>query len=197
MNKIVFLKELELSLNKLKASEIEKHINYYDEMISDYMENGMSEESAVERIGNPKMIAKELMEGYDSIKITMPGTGSRILNIVLLILGFPLWGSLLLSAVLLLLSFYIVLWCIPFATGASGIGFFAASIVGIIGSPFVMVNSVSVGIIQLGAGIASIGISTLFIFATIILYRKIIILTKNFNKKLKGMFWRRVKYNEN
>ena len=62
MNKIVFLKELELSLNKLKASEIEKHINYYDEMISDYMENGMSEESAVERIGNPKMIAKELME---------------------------------------------------------------------------------------------------------------------------------------
>ena len=72
------------------------------------MENGMSEEDAVAKIGAPKRIAEELIEGYDSIKIDMPTTKSQLLNMTLLILGFPLWGSLLLSGILLLLSIYII-----------------------------------------------------------------------------------------
>jgi Predicted membrane protein len=192
MNKIVFLKELELNLSKMKASDIEKHITFYDEMISDYMENGMLEEAAVAKIGDPKTIAEELIEGYDSIKIDMPVTRSKFLNMTLLILGFPLWGSLLLSGILLLASIYIILWCIPFVTGLGSIGFFTTSVIGIIGAPFIMLKSLPVGFVQLGAGIASIGISFLFGFATLIMCKKFSDLTKMFNYKLKTFLKRRV-----
>jgi uncharacterized membrane protein len=192
MNKIVFLKELELNLSKLKASDIEKHITFYDEMISDYMENGMLEEAAVAKIGDPKTIAEELIEGYDSIKIDMPVTRSKLLNMTLLILGFPLWGSLLLSGILLLASIYIVLWCIPFVTGVGSIGFFTTSVIGIIGAPFIMVKSLPVGFVQLGTGIASIGISFLLGIATLIMCKKFSDLTKMFNYKLKTFLKRRV-----
>ncbi|MDF2472607.1 MAG: hypothetical protein K0R21_389 [Anaerocolumna sp.] len=192
MNKEVFLKELTFYLNKMKNADKDKFITFYDEMISDYIENGMSEEDAVNKIGAPKRIAEELLESHDSVKIDMPSTGSRVLNMMLLILGFPLWGSILLAGILLLVSFYILFWCIPFTTGVSCIGFFSTSIISIIGSPFIMSRSMSVGIMQLGTGIASIGISFLLGTATLKLSKKFIVITKKFNIKLVALFKKKV-----
>lgn len=192
MNKDEFLKELTYYLQKMKDSEKMKFITYYEEMISDYVENGVSEDEAVIKIGSPKKIAEELLESYGSVKINMPSTGSRGLNITLLILGFPLWGCLLLSGILLLISMYTVLWCVPFATGVGSMGFLSTSIVGILGSPFIMSKSLSVGVIQLGSGVASIGISLLLGMATITLSKKIFMLTKKINMKLMGVFKKKV-----
>lgn len=188
MNKAGFLKELDLYLHKMKDTEKNKFITYYDEMISDYIEHGISEEEAVIKIGAPRKIAEELLENYDSVRINLPSTGSKVFNITLLILGFPLWGSLLLAGILILISIYIVFWCIPFTTGVSCLGFLSTSIVGILGSPFIMSNSLSVGIIQLGTGIASIGISFLLGMVTVYLSKNFIVITKRFNIKLVKLF---------
>ena len=61
MNKAEFLNELSFCLQNMNDSEKNKFIIYYDEMISDYVENGMSEEDAVNKIGAPKKIAEELI----------------------------------------------------------------------------------------------------------------------------------------
>ena len=103
---------------------------------------------------------------------------------ILLILGFPLWGSLLLTAVLLILSAYIIIWCIPFTTGVSSIAFFVASLVSIIGSPFMMADVLTVGIVQLGLGITSVGISILLGLVTIYLSKKFIVITKQLTFKV-------------
>jgi hypothetical protein len=55
-----------------------------------------------------------------------------------------------------------------------------------------MIKSVSIGIMQLGTGIASVGISLLLGFATIDLSKKLIILTKNLNAKLAALFKKKV-----
>ena len=192
MNKAEFLNELSFYLQNMNDSEKNKFIIYYDEMISDYVENGMSEEGAVNKIGAPKKIAEELLGDYGSVKLNLPSTGSRWLNIILTVIGFPLWGSVLLAFLLMVLSVYLIIWCVPFATGAGCVGFFTTSIIGIVGSPFVMIKNVPIGIMQLGTGIASIGISLLLGFATIDLSKKIIIITKNLNIKLVGLFKKKV-----
>ncbi len=192
MNKAEFLNELSFCLQHMNDSEKNKFIIYYDEMISDYVENGMTEEDAVDKIGSPKKIAEELLDDSGSVKISLPSTGIKGLNVLLTVLGFPLWGSLLLAFILMVFSLYVIIWCVPFATGALSIGFFTTSIIGIVGSPFVMIKSVSIGIMQLGTGIASVGISLLLGFATIDLSKKLIILTKNLNAKLAALFKKKV-----
>ncbi len=192
MNKAVFLKELAFHLNKMKNADKDRFLTYYDEIISDYIENGIPEEDAVNKIGVPIKVAEELLESQDSLKIDMPSTGSRSLNILLLILGFPLWGSLLLAGILMLISIYIILWCIPFTTGVGCIGFLATSIIGFVGSPFIIAKSLPVGIVQLGTSIAAVGISILLGIATMKLSEIFIAITKRFNTKLIVLFKRRV-----
>ena len=193
MNKLEFLSELENNLKKLEKDECRKFITYYEEMIEDYKENGVVEVEAIKKIGSPKSIANDILSEQDSVMIRIPSTGSRKINAILLIVGFPLWGSLLLAAALCVLSAYIVIWCIPFTTGVSAIGFFITMLVSILGSPFVMVkDSLAVGLIQFGLGFASIGISVLLAIVTVYLVKKFVPLSKSFTLKLVRSFQRKV-----
>lgn len=192
MNKAEFLNELTLCLQDMNDTERNKFVVYYDEMISDYMENGMKEEIAVNKIGIPKKIAEELINNNDNVRIDLPSSGNKVLYPVLTIIGFPLWGSVLLSVILLVFSIYVMIWCVPFAAAAGSVGFLASSILGIIGSPFVMARNISVGMMQLGTGIASIGISLLLGIVTIQLSKKFVVITKNFNRKLTALFKKKV-----
>lgn len=193
MNKSEFLSELESNLKKLEKDECRKFITYYEEMIEDYKDNGVLEAEAIKKIGSPKSIANEILSEQDTVMITIPSTGSRKINAILLILGFPLWGSLLLAVALCVLSAYIVIWCIPFTTGVSAIGIFITMLVSILGSPFVMVtDSLAVGLVQFGIGIASIGISVLLAIVTVYLVKKFVPLSKSFTLKLVRSFQRKV-----
>ncbi len=192
MNKVEFLKELELYLLKMNDSEKNKFITYYDEMISDYIENGMIEDEAVKKIGTPVKIAEEILDDYNSVKLNLPSTESKILNIIITIIGFPLWGSVLLSVILLVLSVYILFWCVPIITGAGCVGFFASAIIGIVGTPLVMSQSISIGVIQLGTSVASVGITVLLGIVTIDLSKRFMNITRKFNVKLVELFKRKV-----
>ncbi len=178
MNKTDFLNALDICLKRMQKKEREKFITYYDEMISDYIEAGMTEEAAVQKVGNPDAVAKEILSEADTVVLPIPHIQNKVVLIILLILGFPLWGMLLLTALLTLFCAYVALWCIPFATGLGAVTFFMASLVSIIGTPIIMTGSLPVGITQLGLGIASLGISILLTFATIPLVKKFAFETK-------------------
>ena len=66
--------------------------------------------------------------------------------------------------------------------------FFITSIVGIIGSPFIMIDNLSVGVIQLGLGIASVGIASLLTIATITISKKMIQITHLLTFKLSNIW---------
>lgn len=68
MTKKAFCKELNRALKKVKRKERAGCINHYEELISDLMENGMSEEEAVNSLGNVKDIADDLMQNMDQDK---------------------------------------------------------------------------------------------------------------------------------
>lgn len=62
MSKNKFLKALKKELRSLTPAERQKNISYYEEIIADMMENGLSEESAIEKIGSPEKVAQEILE---------------------------------------------------------------------------------------------------------------------------------------
>ena len=61
MKKEQFIKNLRYSLRKLKKDEREKYLAYYEEIISDMIENGVSEEEAVAHQGGTKEVAEEIL----------------------------------------------------------------------------------------------------------------------------------------
>ena len=87
--------------------------------------------------------------------------------IVLLVLGFPLWGSLLLVAAIVLLCLYICLFLPAFVLGVLALGCLASALVGVVGTPVLMLDvglftgGLPAGLFQLGLSVALLGLAVL------------------------------------
>lgn len=79
MSKKIFLKTLKRELRALNSSELQKNISYYDEIIADMMESGLSEEAAIEKIGAPQKIAREILENTSPENMRKKDIPGRIL----------------------------------------------------------------------------------------------------------------------
>lgn len=67
MTKQEFLQELRLALQgQLSQAAINENIRYYDNYIMEEMRKGSSEEMVTGRLGNPRLIAKTLIDTTDS-----------------------------------------------------------------------------------------------------------------------------------
>ena len=60
MNKKEFLRKMDYYLLAINDEERYRFVGYYEEMIEDYLENGLSEEEAIQKIGDPKQITKKI-----------------------------------------------------------------------------------------------------------------------------------------
>jgi uncharacterized membrane protein len=198
MSKGEFLQSLERLLKSLSKSEREKSLSYYSEIIDDYMEDGYSEEDAVEQVGNPGVIAQEILEEQEGKEGRQLSGGMKGLIAVLLVLGFPLWGSLMLAGVCLLLaaalmvvSVYIVIWCIPVCTGACSVSSLVLSVVSMGGAAIIVFQNPAAGVIQLGVGMVSAGIFVLFGLLTWVLGKIFVGVTARFSRWLAGIIIRK------
>ena len=99
MNKIEYLAELRKGLSGLPQEEIEERVTFYSEMIDDRMEEGLSESEAVGAIGTiSDVVAQILAETPITTLVKEKVRTNRAMKaweIVLLVLGSPLWLSLL------------------------------------------------------------------------------------------------------
>lgn len=167
MTKSEFLRRLSGALVKCGKNERKSHIAYYSELIDDYQEEGMTEEQAVAALGNPAEIAAEILAESGAAP-SMP-LSTKILIGILLVLGFPLWGSLVLAGLLLVLCGFALLWCVPLLSACFTVAALILAVVSIPGSILVIQQSASLGLIQLGVGTACAGAFILGAFLTIFL----------------------------
>lgn len=160
MTKQLFLNELSAALHGLSREERYRTLSYYDELIDDRVEDGQSEEEAVESLGSPEQIAREILGEEEPAPST--SKGRKVWLIVLLVLGFPLWGSLLLTAAILLLCVYICLFLPVFLLGVMALAFLASALIGVVGTPFLIVDvGLPAGLFQLGMSVALLGLAVL------------------------------------
>ena len=165
MTKQLFLNELSAALHGLPREERYRTLRYYDELIDDRMEDGQSEEEAVSGLGEPEQVAREILGEEEAPAST--GKGRKVWLIVLLALGFPLWGSLLLAAVIVLLCVYLCLFLPAFVLGVLALASLAGAVVGVAGTPFLILDvglfagGLPAGLFQLGMSVALLGLAVL------------------------------------
>lgn len=114
MNKQEFLTELQQGLSQLPEGEIQNHLEYYEEMIADRMEDGMTEEAAVACLGDPQQAARQILAELPLTTLVktriQPKKGWSGTAIALAFLGAPLWVPLVIAAVSVVGSMYLVVW---------------------------------------------------------------------------------------
>lgn len=165
MTKQMFLNQLAGELHRMPQEERFRTLSYYDELVDDRIEDGQSEEEAVASLGDPGQVAREIL-GEEEASVSTK-TGRKVWLIVLLVLGFPLWGSLLLAGICLLLSIYLLLFVPTLVLGALALGFLAAAVMGVLGTPFlifdqgIFAGGLPAGVFQLGLSVALLGLSIL------------------------------------
>ncbi len=115
MKKQEFLRALKKRLSPLSAGEAQEHVGFYSEMIDDRIEEGLTEESAVAAVGGIEEIAEQIISEASAGKDSDKENGKRKLKvweIVLLIVGSPIWLSVLVAVFAVFWSLIIALWAV-------------------------------------------------------------------------------------
>lgn len=198
MNKQEFLTQLRKELSGLPQKDIEEYLTFYNEMIEDRIEEGLSEEEAVSAVGSLEEIVKQIVSDTSLIKIAKERIKQKrqikAWEIVLLILGSPIWLSLGLAVFAVILSLYISLWAVIISLWAIFASVVACSISGILSCVFFNIggNGAS-GVAMLAAGIVCAGLSIFMFYGCKTATKGILILTKKMAIWIKNCFIKKEK----
>ena len=164
MTKIQFLLALDEMLAALPEKEAEERIAFYVEMIEDRMEEGLSEEEAVASVGAVEELAQQILAESSEKKSAKPKKQRKAGQIVLLVLGSPLWIALLAAAFAVVLALFVSLWAVIIAFWAVFASLAACAFgTTVAGVGFALNGKLLPGIAMIGAGIVCAGL-TIFAF---------------------------------
>ncbi len=198
MNKLEFLTELSSKLHGLPKKDIAERLNFYSEMIDDRIEAGLSESEAINAVGNPDKIAEQIIADTPFSKIAKerikPSRKLSVLEIVLLVLGSPIWLSLLIALIAVIFSVYVSLWSVVIALWSVFVSLLACGIAGIIACPVLLIGGkLSLAITLLGGGMLCGGLSIFMFYACKYTTKGILFLTKKIAFWIKNCFIRKEK----
>ena len=111
MTKKEFLAALRRKLRAVPQAELRERLGFYSEIIDDKMEEGLTEGEAVADVGNIDEIAAQILADVE-IPAKNSKTPTSPWQIVLLIIGSPIWLSILISVYAVMWSVVITLWAV-------------------------------------------------------------------------------------
>ena len=190
MTKNEFVFELRKRLNGISKEAIDSRIEFYSEMIDDAIEEGLSEDEAVSKIGSIDEVVNKILEEtplHSIVKEKAKKTRKpKAWEIVLLILGFPLWFPLLITGCVLALVAYLLIWVLVLVIYVVCISCVAGSIGGLV---MAIINVASgnpvAGGLYIACAIAGAGLAILAYYASIYVTKLVIKLTKKSVLKIK------------
>ena len=148
MDKNTFLQTLQKRLKGLPEEDVLRTLDYYREMIEDRMEEGLTEEEAVADMGAVDEIAEPLLPKSTKRK-------RSAWEIVLLVLGFPVWFSLLAAVAAVIIAIVVSVYAVDICLAACCLG-------GVLGAVVYLVQLHWTGAVFLfGAGLVCGGLAIL------------------------------------
>lgn len=192
MKKQEFLDELRGHLLGLPEQDREESLAFWGEMIDDRMEEGRTEEEAVADIGSVEEISAQIIAEVPLIKIAKetvkPKRRLRWWEILLLVLGAPVWLPLIVAAFAVLFALFvvigsmlIVLWAVFGAIAACAVGLLASV-------AFLIQSNVPSGIAMIGVALVCGGLSIFLFFGCREATKGIMLLTKKMVLGMKKCF---------
>ena len=193
MNKQEFLTQLRKGLSGFPQEDIEERLTFYSEMIDDRIEEGLSEQEAVSAIGTVDAIITQILADTPLTKLVKekvkPKRTLKAWEIVLLILGSPIWLSLLIAAFVVILAVYVVIWSVVVALWSIEVAFAACSLGGIVSAViFTFQGNGLTGLAMLSAGIICAGLSIFLFYGCKAATKGIVWLTKKMALGIKTLF---------
>lgn len=196
MTKIEFIAALYEKLSGLPQDEVEERLEFYTEMIDERMEEGLSEEEAVAAAGSVDEIVSQILADVPLASLirekVRPKRAMGAWEIVLLILGFPLWLPLLAAAFAVVLAVYAAIWSVVIALWAVEVSL-AASVAGLViaGVVSAVGGSLPAAMVIWGTALICAGLAIFGFFGCKAVGCAMVCLTKKVGLGIKRMFMRK------
>ena len=133
MTKKEFLKKLSKQISSMPKQTVKEQLDFYSEMIDDRMEEGLSEEAAIEKIGSIEIVAAQIISENADTEVKGTAVKARrplsAKEITILALGAPLWVPLALAFFSVILAFYAVIWSLLLVLWAVELPFYILSVI--------------------------------------------------------------------
>lgn len=196
MTKQEFLSALEQALSGLPKADIAERLDFYSEMIDDRMEEGLSEADAVSQIGSVDEIARQSIEDISLAKLVAdrvkPKQPLSWWEIVLLILGAPLWLSLLAAAISVVIAVYAIMWSVVISLWAVEVSLWGTALgLLICGAAVFFLGNPAAGVMMLSGTLLCVGLSIFLFFGCTAMTKGIALLTKKVALWIKSRFIRK------
>lgn len=189
MNKQAFLAQLRKGLSGIPQGDIEERVTFYGEIIDDRIEEGLSEEDAVGAIGPVDAIISQILAeaAPATAKTAKQKKKLKAWEIVLLVLGCPLWLSLLIAAFAVIFSLYASLWSVIVSLWAAFAAVIGCAFSGMVaGIGFTLGGDALTGLAIIAAGLVCTGLAIFLFFGckaatkgALLLVKKIVLWLKN------------------
>ncbi|MCR5664902.1 MAG: DUF1700 domain-containing protein [Oscillospiraceae bacterium] len=192
MNKQEFLARLEQALAGLPQEELAERLGFYGEMIDDRVEEGLTEEEAVAGLGPVEELAAQIVAETPITAIVREKVRShplRAWEILLLILGFPLWFPLLIAASAVLLSVFIVVWAVVLSLWAVVISLILSVIACLVGGVVLLfTGGAAQGLLLVSGALIVAGLSIFLFYGCKGLVKAAVKLMKATARGIKSLF---------
>ena len=193
MNKHDFMSQLRNGLAGLPDNDIEERLIFYGEMIDDRIEEGVLEEAAVAQMGSISDIISQILSQTPITKLVKekisPKRKMKVWEIILLILGSPIWLSLLIAVLAATLSLYIVIWAVIIVLWSVDLSFAACAPAGIAsGILFIYSGDIYPGIAMIAAGLVCAGLAIFTFYGCKAATNGLFSLTKKMTLLIKKCF---------
>jgi len=195
MTKIQFILALRDKLEKLPREDREKALEYYNELIDDRIEDGLSEAEAVAAVGSVEEIAEQILTDIPMTKLVKENIGRKKPEtwvIVLLIAGAPLWLSLLASAFSVVVSAYASALAVVVSLFATAVAVGACAPVMILLGVQILINQgFAVALVYWGIALVAAGLAVFFWIGGHYTAKGCIWVSKKFWLWVKSLFLRK------
>lgn len=193
MNKNEFLAALRAGLDGLPQGDIDNYGEYYAEMIDDRVEDGLTEQEAVADIGELDAILQQILGDASLTQLVrVRAKRARALTaweIILLILGSPIWLPLGITAIAVAIMLYIVAWVLIVSLYAVDLSL-AAVWLCLWVNIFICIAAANSGaaVFSFGIGLACAGLAVLSFFGFNQITKSLVALSKKLMHKIKVSF---------
>ena len=169
MTKLEFISQLRTGLAGFPEKELEHYLEYYNEMIDDKIEDGMTEKKALASIGTPEEVIDKILEETPITTLAKnrfkPKHKLSTTALVLIIAGSPVWVSLLAAALSVAIALVASAVAILVSLWASNLAIAVSAVAGVL-SPilFIIQGNVASAFASLGSSLMLAGVSIYMFF---------------------------------
>ena len=195
MSKKEFIDELRIKLSKLNNIDVEESLRFYEEMINDRMEDGLSEEEAISGIGSIDEIYAQISQDSQKSHLTFDKTkqktkSKRKNKAIILASTAVIWAPILIaliasaiavaiSVVAVAFSLYAVLWSLVVTVWAIFVSSALSAPVGaLIGLLNIFSGNVAFGFMLISCGMVLAGLAIFAFYGALYATKGSTILTK-------------------